>query len=268
MFVRVCFGPSVRGGVEGAVAGVAESGDNVALFVEAFVDGADEDAGAGEGLLDAFDAFGGGEETEEAGLFDAPGFEIFQGGNGTTAGGEHGVEDKGDIDGASGGEFLIIGDGLKGALVAVEAEMPDFCVGQEVEKGIHHGEAGTENGDNPDSAAEFVSGGGLDGGLDVDGFGFETAGGFGDQKGRETADGLAEAAGSGLFVAERAQGIGGDGVLKGEDWCHGLAIAKWAGMINSISFASCCVSKKQQIISSEISSCHLGSYFSSTLFMQ
>ncbi len=104
------------------------------------------------GACELAKTFGGGEEAELFDAGDAPLFEALDGGGGGAAGGEHGVEEEGDVNGFVVGEFVVIFDGFKGAFVAEKAEVEDAGVGEEFKESVHHAESGAEDGDKADIA--------------------------------------------------------------------------------------------------------------------
>ncbi len=72
-----------------------------------------------------------------------------------------------------GGEFVEVGDGLECLFVTGQAEVSDACFWHDFEDAMDHTQACSEDWDDGDGALEPVCGGGGDGGLDLDGGGFE-----------------------------------------------------------------------------------------------
>jgi hypothetical protein len=72
-----------------------------------------------------------------------------------TAGGEHGIDNDGDLRGGVLGEPIIIGDGLRGILVAADADVADFNFGDQFEEWFGHPKSCAEDGDKHDAGSKL-----------------------------------------------------------------------------------------------------------------
>jgi len=217
-------------GAEESVAGVAEAGEDVAGVGELSVDGADPDFDVVVGFEDVSDAFGCGDEGDEAEVGGAGLSEDADGGGGGAAGGEHGVEEE---DGAAldgGGEVFVVGDGGEVVFVSVEAEVAHGGVGDEPEDGVGDAHAGAEDGDEGDGLVEGGAGVGFEWGVDGMGSGGEVAGGFVGEHGADLADELAEDGGRRGAIAGAGEVVVDEGVVGGVDaWVIVHAVKWWGG---------------------------------------
>src|SRR5690606_14956039 len=148
---------SVAARVEAAIAGVSESGDDELLRVELGIDRADVDLALGELLLDAANRFLRRDDREQLQTLDAPTSQSGERGARRPSRGEHRVEHESDFDRATVGQAAVVLDRSRRGLVAIEPEMPDLRVRDELEERVDHTEARPEEGDEPDSPRDDVS---------------------------------------------------------------------------------------------------------------
>ena len=104
------------------------------------------------------DTLGGGDEAHEARIGHSPLLKHGKGVTGAAAGGEHGVCDDYEAFLDVFRELAVIDDGVVCDLVAVEADVADFGYGYQVQKAVHHAEAGAEDGYYGHLAAEHAAG--------------------------------------------------------------------------------------------------------------
>lgn len=153
-------------GAVDAVSGVAESGEDVSLFVECPIEGAGEDGHVGVGGLEGVNSFGGREEAEEDEVADAFFAQAVNGGDSATSGGEHGVGENHLALLDFGWELAVVFLGLKGLWVANEAEVTNGGFGHDVHETVDKSVAGSQNRDETGSGARqpmsghFFKGGG------------------------------------------------------------------------------------------------------------
>ena len=147
----------VNSRAEDTIAGVTESWEDVAFFVELAVDGGAVERDVGVLAVEVGDAFRGGDEADELHAFDAGFFEEGNRRGPASAGGEHGVDEEDFGGGDVGGELLVIGDRLEGFFIAIDAEMAEAGVGEQAEDAIGHAQAGTEDGDEGYLAGEGMA---------------------------------------------------------------------------------------------------------------
>ena len=201
-------------GAEEAVAAIAEAGEDIAAFVEAFVEHGDDDFDVGVGRRKGLDAFGGGEDGDDGEVADALALEEIDGVGEGAAGGEHGVEEERAHGFGAWGEAEIVFNGLEGFFVAVDADVADLGGGDEVEDAFDHAEAGAEDGDEEDLLAELLGVAWGEGGVDADGAEGEVAGDFVDEEVGEFVEGFAEEFVVGVAVAEDGELVLDEGVAQ------------------------------------------------------
>ena len=68
------------------------------------------------------------------------------------------VEYQSTVDGTSGREFVVIANGLSSLFVAVQAEVPDFDVGDQIADRINHSQASSKNRNRSNSPFQFMTG--------------------------------------------------------------------------------------------------------------
>ena len=183
------------------------------------------------GGFDGGEALGGADDAHKTEVGCAGGFECVERLHGGAAGGEHGVHAEHALAG-DGREFAIVAPGNGGGVVALEANVANAHLGEEIQVGLEETEAGAEDGHDDETAAEDGTGHGLEGGLDGLGHEGEVARGL---ESEHEADLLAEGAeGSGLggAVAQVGEHVGGEGVIE-DGGGHG-----WAKMRQSRFFAT------------------------------
>ena len=114
----------------------------------------------GLGTLQRGDPFGRGQQTDELHAGDAAALENVDGHQCRAAGGEHGVEHETGVGREIFGEFVVVDYRLQGLLVALEAQVPDFGLGNEAQHSVYHPQTGAQDRDQADAFVKFASGGG------------------------------------------------------------------------------------------------------------
>ena len=109
-----------------AISGITETGHDIAVLVKVVVNRGQVDWHVRVGFVQALDAFRCADQTHELDLGNTPVFEDVHGRHGGATGRQHRVEDQADGHSGGDGQFVVIGDGLERALIAVEADMPNF----------------------------------------------------------------------------------------------------------------------------------------------
>ena len=142
---------------EDAVAGVAETWDDVVVLIEMVVHCGRVDRHEGMGGLKAVDAFGAGDHADHHDLAEALFVEQVNGGDRRTGRGEHRVDDECRGVCRRFGKLGVILDRLRGLGVAVHAEEADAGRGDEVEHGVEHSDARAQNRDDDDFVLELLA---------------------------------------------------------------------------------------------------------------
>lgn len=134
------------GAVE-AVAEIAEAGDDVFFGVQGFVEDSQDDRYIGVGSGDGFDAFGGAEDADEANIGRAVVFHELQGVGGGASRGQHWINhDRAGV--GDGWEFAVVAAGFGGFVVALEADVADGGVRENILERLEHSETGAQDGND------------------------------------------------------------------------------------------------------------------------
>ena len=153
---------------EDAVAGVAQAGDDVAVFVEAVIDGSDVDGDVGMRCIDGAHAFRRSDETEEHDALRALFFQKVERCGGTAARSEHGIDDDEHALTDVARQFAEVFDGLQRLRIAVEPDVSDAGSGDEAQHAFRHAESRTKDGNDAELLArELLHAAGSDGRLDL-----------------------------------------------------------------------------------------------------
>lgn len=129
-----------------------------------------------------------------------------------TAGCEHGVDDDGDLRGRVRGEPIVVGDGLRGVLIAADADVSDFDFGDEPEEWFGHAKSCAEDGYERDAGSELFGGHGFEGCLDFDFGERQIARGFDSKESGEDFDVVSKERGGGVLGAETGEVVLCEGV--------------------------------------------------------
>ena len=130
------------------IAGVAETGHDVALLVQALVEGAEHQrdiAVAPRGLLDRSDALGGAEQADRGDVIGAAVEEELDRDGEGSAGGEHRIDREALPPAQVFGQTLGVGRRLEGLLVADHAEESDLRRRSSFTKPLEHAETSTQD---------------------------------------------------------------------------------------------------------------------------
>lgn len=95
--------------------------------------------------------------------------------------------------------------------------MADAGFGHNFEDAMDHAEAGTQHGDDGDGAYELVGGGAGNGGLDLDGFGFERACDLIDHEPCDLRERGTEGAVGGVLITDDGHLVGDEGVVEDDE---------------------------------------------------
>src|SRR5437899_6719012 len=126
---------------EQASAGIAGTGQDVAVVIELAVERGGEDGDVGVGLEHATHALGRGDEAEEPDALGAGVLERVYGVRRRAAGREHGVEHEEIARVFTGWDLEIVIDGLEGVVLAVDADVADARRGDELRDALDHAES-------------------------------------------------------------------------------------------------------------------------------
>src|SRR5438093_4184795 len=122
---------------------VAETGHDVALVVEALVESGDMDRNIGVRARKGAHPFW---RRDDADVFDplrAPLLQDVDRLGRRAAGREHRVEHEADLHGRRGRKLVVVGDRPERSLIAEETDVPDLRLGHELERPLHHADAGS-----------------------------------------------------------------------------------------------------------------------------
>ena len=118
------------------------------MVVEFFIDCADKNLDIRMFFLHKSEPLRGSDQAHEFYVLHAHIFQLLNARSGRAAGREHRVNDQAVALGDIGGHFAVIADGLQGIGVAVHAEVPDLCGGDEFQHTVDHAKPGAEDGDD------------------------------------------------------------------------------------------------------------------------
>src|SRR5438445_963058 len=135
-----------RSGAEAAVPVVAQAGHDVFRRVQLSVPGGGEYVDVRMSLLEGLDAFWCGDHANQPDAVRPVLFEDLHGLDGGPAGGQHRVEDHGDLAPDVGGQLDVVAGGDRRALVALEAYVTDRDLGQQLQHRRHKSQAGPQDG--------------------------------------------------------------------------------------------------------------------------
>src|SRR5690606_32874295 len=132
-------------GAEDLVASVAQARNDVAIFVQALVDGGGEDGHVRVGLFDSLDTLGRSDQDHGANVLAACLLQQVDGSDHRATGGQHRVDDQGQARVDFRCELFQIGVGFEGFLVARHAHGADLGARDQAEHAVEHANAGTQN---------------------------------------------------------------------------------------------------------------------------
>ena len=132
-------------GSEKSVAGVAETGENVAVFVEATVEGRDVDIYVGMSLGNTGNSFGSADDRHKLNMLTASVLEELDSIASTSAGCKHGVDYENYLFLDVNRKLAVVGLGFEGLLIAIHADMSDASRGEENVNSVYHTETCAED---------------------------------------------------------------------------------------------------------------------------
>ena len=151
----------------------------------------------------------GREGVEEAEVFGAAFLEELTGGDGATAGGEHGIANQHFVFAEARREFFEVRLGFESGFIAGHAEIADAGFGQELVRERNEALPGSENGHEEDFVAKDLRGRCGERGADAFVFNGEIARGLGEEDEPELAQGAAEGFDAGGLISK-----GGEALLR------------------------------------------------------
>ena len=130
-------------GAKDTVARVAQARDDVAVFIQALVDGGDKDVNIRMGFLHGFNADRRGQQAHKLDVLHAAVLEGLHGRYCRAACRHHGVDEDDVTLGNIARQLAIIFDRLEGFRVALQAQMANLGRGDEFQHTVHHAQACT-----------------------------------------------------------------------------------------------------------------------------
>ena len=194
------------------------------MLVELLVNGGQEDFHVGVGFLNGLDALGAADDVHHDDVPAAVLFQKINGGNGASAGGQHGIDHVNHPVGDVLRQLAVVFHGLVSLGVAVQADVADLGGGNQLHHVVHHAETRAENGDDGQLlAGQHPALGGSDGGLHLHLTGGQAAGGLIAHQTGNFADQLAEFLNGGLLVAQNGQLMLDQGMIEDVYVCHDIS---------------------------------------------
>jgi hypothetical protein len=132
---------------EEAIAGVAESGKDVAVLVEFAIERGADDRNIGMRVVHALDSGRRGDETEKSNTLGTGALQRVDCGDGTSAGREHRIEQQELALGRIAGNLEVVVDRFERVVIAIESDMSDARRRHEFEDALDHSESGPEDRD-------------------------------------------------------------------------------------------------------------------------
>src|SRR5579859_6384742 len=133
-----------------AITGVTQTGNDVSVPIQLAVNGRSEDRQIGKMSMHHADAFGGGDEIDEAHVFGAKFGQKLHGRHGAAAGSQHGV-DQNDLKLRQvAREALVIEEGTQTFFLALQADEADARMGNQLQDGVHHAQSRAQYGHEDD----------------------------------------------------------------------------------------------------------------------
>ena len=123
---------------ENSVAGVAEAGDDVAVFVKVRVFAADEDVYVGMFCVDLFNSFGRADDAHKLNVLAAFRLNEVDCRDCAAASCEHRIENDDFAVCDIVGKFAVVLLGFKRFVVAIKTDVSDFCGGDKSKDTVYH----------------------------------------------------------------------------------------------------------------------------------
>ena len=194
------------------------------MLVELLINGGKEHFHVGVGFLNGLDALGAADDVHHDDVPAAVLFQKINGRDGASAGGQHGIDHVNHPVGDVLRQLAVVFHGLVGLRVAVQADVTDFCGGDQFHHVVHHAEAGAKDGDDGQLlAGQHPALGSGDGGLHLYLPGGQVAGGLIAHQTGNFADQLAEFLNGGLLVAQNGQLMLDQGMIEDVYVCHDIS---------------------------------------------
>src|SRR5438874_5408723 len=128
-----------------AVAGIAETGDDVTLVVEALVEGGDVDRNIGVRARERAHPLRRRDDPDVLDPLRSPLLEDVDGRGRGSAGREHWIEDEADLNGRRRRQLVVVLYRPQGVLAADKPDVPDLRLRHELERGFDHPDARAEH---------------------------------------------------------------------------------------------------------------------------
>ncbi len=208
------------GGAKQTVTGIAESGNDVALFVEVRVKGTQHDlhVSVTETLFHRGNTLGSANETNAGHVFGSAFEHIVDRVDQGSTGGKHRVDDVNLPTGEVFGQAVCISEWFEGFLVALDSQETDLRGWQKLDDSFEHSEPRAQNrNDDWPWAAQLDADGGGHGGFDAELFDRDIPGGFIGEQRDKLFDEQSEHWRRGVLVAKHGQLVGDQGMVGNKD---------------------------------------------------
>ncbi len=181
----------------------------------------DVDGDVGHCLVDPGDALGRGDQRDELQPGYAGGLEDLAGPHGRSAGGQHRVDQERQGDPRPSGKLVVILGRPQRRLVAVEPDVPDLGLGDQVEDAVGHAETGPQDRHDADDVRQVPRRRGSQRRGDLAGDGVQVGHGLLAQQHGQRADDLPELRRGRPDVPEPGELVLHDGMGGNDDLRHG-----------------------------------------------
>src|SRR5690606_1280914 len=221
-------------GAEDLVTGIAQAGDDVALFIEPLVDRSSEYLHVRMQRVHPLDAFGARYQHQGPDLVRAGTLEQLDGGNHGAPGRQHRVDNQSTPLVELADQLLHIGIRFQGLLVAYQSDHADPGAGDETQNTVEHAQASTQDRHDGDFlAGEFLDVDIAAPTLDSMGLNRHVLGGFIGQQGSNFLRQFTEVLGTDIVATHQTEFMADKGVLNFTDlhWWDSRR-AKYADSVN------------------------------------